>query len=83
MTYKEFHNKTVKLLPSADVKAAVKAQGHVFGEKDLLKIIDMYSPTFDDKIRLFGEAADAFSEKKNIEHAKSSRSTTRACTKSS
>lgn len=69
MTNKSFHDKIVKLLPSQDLKTAVKAQGFTFKERDLLKLIDLYAPTFVDKLKLFGEAA-VFSEKGNIAHAK-------------
>ncbi|MDE7108325.1 MAG: ASCH domain-containing protein [Clostridiales bacterium] len=70
MTYKAFYNKVIAMLPSGDLRAAVKASGHVFSETDLLKFIDGYAPSFGKKIELFDLAAEVFSDKKTKYHAK-------------
>ncbi len=70
MTYKAFYNKIIALLPSADLRAAVKNGNHVFSETDLLKFIDDYAPSFNKKIELFDLAAEVFSDKETKYHAK-------------
>lgn len=70
MTYKTFYNKIISLLPSADLRAAVKNGTHVFSETDLLKFIEGYAPSFDKKIELFDLAAEVFSDKETKYHAK-------------
>lgn len=70
MTYKSFYNKVIAMLPSADLRAAVKNGNHVFSETDLLKFINDYAPSFDKKIELFDLAAKVFSDKDTKYHAK-------------
>ncbi|MDE6294234.1 MAG: ASCH domain-containing protein [Clostridiales bacterium] len=70
MTYKAFYNKIIALLPSADLRAAVKSGSHVFSEIDLLKFIEGYAPSFDKKVELFDLAAEVFTDKETKYHAK-------------
>lgn len=70
MTYKVFYNKVIAMLPSGDLRAAVKAGGHVFSETDLLKFIDGYAPSFGKKIEFFDLAAEVFADKQTKFHAK-------------
>lgn len=61
---KAFYKKIINLIPSADMKNYVFANGFQFREKDLLKIILRYAPTFDKKLELFEEASRILSDKK-------------------
>ena len=70
MKYKAFHDKIVGFIPSVDLRAAVKASGHVFSDRDLLKLIDYYAPSFNKKIELFDLAAQVFTDKETSYHAK-------------
>lgn len=67
---KKFYNKIIKLLPSADLKKCVKEQNFTFGEKELLKFITEYSPTFEIMLSLIKEAEQKFCDKKASVHAK-------------
>lgn len=68
--YKKFHKRVVKLLPSKDLIKCVNEQGFIFKEEELLKFIDCYAPSFDEKLALFEEATRIFTEKQSIRHAK-------------
>ncbi|MDE6676489.1 MAG: hypothetical protein K2K12_02090 [Clostridia bacterium] len=70
MGTKSFENKVVALLPSKDLKEAVVRQRFHFSEKDLLKFINDYSHTFDEKLKLLEEASCVFQNKKTALHAK-------------
>lgn len=59
-----FYNKIINLIPSADLKNAVFKSGFRFTDKDLLKIILNYAPTFDKKLELFETAAQKIDDKK-------------------
>ncbi len=61
---KAFYRKIVNLIPSADMKNYVISNGFQFREKDLLKIILEYAPTFDKRLELFEEASRLLSDKK-------------------
>ncbi len=61
---KAFYKKIINLIPSEDMKSYIKQNDFEFNEKDLLKIILDYSPTFDDKLRLFEEASTILYDKK-------------------
>lgn len=52
-----FYKKVIDLIPSADLKYCVLQSGFRFKERDLLRIILRYAPTFDKKRKLFEEAA--------------------------
>jgi len=67
---KKFHDKIINLFPSKDLKECVKRENFVFGEEDLLKFIDDYAPDFDEKLKLFEEAATVFCGKQAKVHAK-------------
>lgn len=60
---KAFYKKIINLIPSADMKNYVFANGFQFREKDLLKIILNYAPTFDIKLKLFEEASRLLDDK--------------------
>ncbi len=61
---KAFYRKIINLIPSADMKNYVISNGFQFREKDLLKIILEYAPTFDKRLELFEEASRLLSDKK-------------------
>lgn len=61
---KAFYKKIINLIPSADMKNYVITNGFQFREKDLLKIILEYAPTFDKKLELFEEASRMLNDKK-------------------
>ena len=61
---KSFYKKIIKLIPSADLKNFVLESGFRFNDKDLLRIILNYAPTFDKKLVLFEEASQALDDKR-------------------
>ena len=67
---KKFYNKIINLLPSADLKKCIKEQKFTFGEKELLKFISEYSPTFYVMLSLIKEAEQKFCDKNARAHAK-------------
>lgn len=70
MTYKAFYNKIINLIPSGDLRAAVKTGKHVFSDSDLLEFINNYAPSFSRKIELFDLAAEIFTDKQASFHAR-------------
>ncbi len=51
-------DKIIELLPSADLKAKIKATNHQFKENELLQIIYRYAPNFDARLKLLEEFAE-------------------------
>ena len=70
MNRNSFENKVLKLIPSKDLKAEITATRHKFTDLELLKIIDDYSPALEEKLSLFKQAGEIFTEKKSKIHAK-------------
>lgn len=69
MSKKTLETKVVKLLPSSTLKEYLKEFDFHFTAKDILRFIEDYAPTFDEKLNLLNEAAATFSEKSEIKHA--------------
>lgn len=67
---KKFHKKVISLLPSKDLIKCVNEQRFIFGEEELLKFINDYAHSFDEKLALFEEAATVFTDKQAVRHAK-------------
>lgn len=70
MSYKVLETKVVNLLPSYTLRQYVKNNKFHFTQKDILKFIEDYAPTYDAKLALLSEAAAVCSDKRVTEHAK-------------
>lgn len=68
--YKEFCNKVIRLIPSLSLKDYVLKTGYKFNEKELLKIILEYSPTFAKRLEFFEAASHVFSDREMCALAK-------------
>ena len=70
MSFKTLETKTIKMIPSPTLKEYLKKFDFRFTQKDLLKFIEDYAPTYETKINLLEEAAQEFSDKSVVLHAK-------------
>ena len=70
MSIKTLENRIIKLLPSQTLKDYLKTSKFRFSEKDLLKFVEDYSPTFETKLKLLEEAAEVFTDKSVVKHAR-------------
>ena len=69
MSYKVLETKIVNLLPSHTLREYVKKHKYHFTQMDLLKFVEDYAPTYDEKIKLLNEIATTFSDKSVVNHA--------------
>lgn len=58
-----FYKKVIKLIPSVDLRNYTLLNDYQFSEKDLLKIILEFSPTFNERLKLFEEASRLMCDK--------------------
>lgn len=52
----------IELLPSPDLKAKIKETDHQFNENELLRIIYLYAPTFEIRLKMLSEFAEFASD---------------------
>lgn len=69
MSYKTLESKVIKLLPSSTLRDYLKVSKFGFTQKDLLKFIENYAPTYEALLSLLEEAAATFTDKSVIKHA--------------
>lgn len=69
MSYKTLETKIVKLIPSHTLREYVKEHKYRFTQTDLLKFVEDYAPTYDEKIKLLNEIVTSFPDKTVVKHA--------------
>lgn len=69
-TTDNFYRQIISLIPSPDLKDAIAAHDHLFGEEELLKIIFENAPSFAKKLEMLDTAAELFADKQARAHAR-------------
>ena len=69
ITKKSLTKKIIGLLPSATLREYIRATGHEFCEKTLLKFIVDFEPHFEERLILLDAALNVFEEKRVRDHA--------------